>query len=263
MSSWSQTFPANQGAENISIRLDVSEGTRTTTSVVVNYSLWIQRTVGTGFFQLTSTGTWNTASVTIAGSTFAHNNFTYDFRTGSGTFRQFLIGSGSHTVSASSPTTISVGATATTSTNPPGTATISPQSFGITPFPVTPVWSTAAALTAAVRNRSVSRTVVASPVTSYQLLSSSGQTGGLSVSNNAISGTPTTVGTATYVFRANNTNAAGTASADRTFTLAILSTPPKVWTTSFVDGLLRVWNGSSWVRGRIRVWNGSAWVDSK
>jgi hypothetical protein len=45
--------------------------------------------------------------------------------------------------------------------------------------------------------------------------------------------------------------------------MVILSTPPRVWTTSFIDGLLQVWNGSSWIRGRIRVWNGSAWIDSK
>ena len=143
-----------------------------------------------------------------------------------------------------------------------GTATIDPFFVNVPspPAPTTPVWSTGTSLTAAVRNRSVSRTVVASPVTSYQLISSSGADGlTLNTSTGVISGTPTVFGTASLTIRAFNS----TSSADRTFTMVILSTPPRVWTTSFIDGLLQVWNGSSWIRGRIRVWNGSAWIDSK
>jgi hypothetical protein len=59
--------------------------------------------------------------------------------------------------------------------------------------------------------------VVASPVTSYSLVSSSGSTGGLTVSGNTISGTPTTPFTAVYVIRADNSGF----TTDKTFTLRI------------------------------------------
>lgn len=197
-------------------------------------------------------------TITVGGITVASaSNQSYDF--GANSPPRYFPRSESGTVSLGPGNYTATGTFTTTGLV--GTASLS---FGFTvpspPAPTTPVWSTGTSLTAAVRNRSVSRTVVASPVTSYQLISSSGADGlTLNTSTGVISGTPTVFGTASLTIRAFNS----TSSADRTFTMVILSTPPRVWTTSFIDGLLQVWNGSSWIRGRIRVWNGSAWIDSK
>jgi hypothetical protein len=197
-------------------------------------------------------------TITIGGITVATaSNQSYDFGTNN-IVNPFFPRSQTGSVNLAPGTYTATGTFTTTGVV--GTASLS-FSFTV-PAPTTPVWSTGTSLAAAVRNRSVSRTVVASPATSYALVSSSGATG-LSVSSGGvISGTPTVFGTASLTIRASNTVNGYTATADRTFTMVILSTPPKVWTTSFVDGLLQVWNGSSWVRGRIRVWNGTAWVDN-
>jgi hypothetical protein len=99
------------------------------------------------------------------------------------------------------------------------------------PVPTTPVWSTGTTLSTATVGVEYSATVTAAPVTSYSLTGFSGQTGGLNYSENTISGTPTTTGTASFTFRANN----GTAFADRTFSIPI-NPPPAVWsTTSFTE----------------------------
>jgi hypothetical protein len=99
------------------------------------------------------------------------------------------------------------------------------------PVPTTPVWSTTSPLTAATVGVEYSATVSASPVTGYSLTGLSGTTGGFNVSNNTISGTPTTAGTASFTFRANN----DTAIADRTFSITV-NPPLAVWsTTSFTE----------------------------
>ena len=100
-----------------------------------------------------------------------------------------------------------------------GTATVSFQ-FTVPnpPPPATPVWSTGTSLTAATRGTAYSRTVTASPVTSYSLVSQSGGTGTYSVSSGGvISGTPTATGTASVTVRANNSGS----TADRTFTFTV------------------------------------------
>ena len=186
------------------------------------------------------------------GSAGFSGNYTYDFRNPG---LERLIGSGSISVTPGSTLSLS-------GTNDPkgsmGIATAS-GSFTTTAWP-TPSWTTGTTLTAATRNRSVSRTVSASPVTSYSLVSSSGATGlSLNTGTGVISGTPTTVGTASLTVRAFNNSS----SADRTFTMVINPTPPRVWNgSSFADGGIQVWNGSSFVQGRIRVWNGSSWIDN-
>ena len=96
-----------------------------------------------------------------------------------------------------------------------GTASLSFQ-FTVPP-PPNPVWSTAPLLPTATRASFYSTTVTASPVTSYSLVSSSGQTDGLSFSGNTISGTPTTAGQAFFTIRANNSGF----TTDRTFTVPI------------------------------------------
>jgi hypothetical protein len=99
------------------------------------------------------------------------------------------------------------------------------------PVPTTPVWSTGTTLSTATVGTSYSATVSASPVTGYALTGISGATGGFNVDNNTISGTPTTSGTASFTFRANN----GTAFADRTFSITV-NPPLAVWsTTSFTE----------------------------
>jgi hypothetical protein len=113
-----------------------------------------------------------------------------------------------------------------------GTATIAP--FNITVSnpspPATPVWSTGTTLTAATRGTAYSRTVTASPVTSYSLVSQSGGTGTYSVSSGGvISGTPSAVGTANVTVRANNSGS----TADRTFTFTVNPALP-VFTDSAV-----------------------------
>ena len=103
------------------------------------------------------------------------------------------------------------------------------------PAPVTPVWSTGTTLPAATVGEEYSATVTASPVTSYALTGFSGQTGGFTYSENTISGTPTTGGTASFTFRASN----GTATSDRTFSITI-NAPPAEWTTTSFTEDVRV-----------------------
>lgn len=113
-------------------------------------------------------------------------------------------------------------------------------SFGFNvPAPTTPSWSTGTTLTAATRGTFVSRSVSASPATSYALIGSSGATGGLSFSGNTISGTPTTTGTAFFTIRASNTVNGYTSSADRTFSLVINPALP-VFSDGSVNSSARV-----------------------
>jgi hypothetical protein len=91
------------------------------------------------------------------------------------------------------------------------------------PAPATPVWSTGTSLTAATRGTAYSRTVTASPVTSYSREDQSGGTGTYSVSSGGvISGTPSATGTASVTVRANNSGS----TADRTFTFTVNPATP-------------------------------------
>jgi hypothetical protein len=114
----------------------------------------------------------------------------------------------------------------TTWTSTSGSTTAVLDKYNVTP---PPVWSTTSPLPTATVGTSYSTTVTASPVTSYSLVSQSGQTGGLTVSGNTISGTPTTAGVATFTIRANNSGL----TADRTFNIPI--NPP-----SNVDRVVRM-----------------------
>jgi hypothetical protein len=108
-----------------------------------------------------------------------------------------------------------------------GTASVSFQ-FTVPnpPPPATPVWSTGTSLTAATRGTAYSRTVTASPVTSYSREGQSGGTGTYTVtqsgSNAIISGTPSATGTASVTVRANNSGS----TADRTFTFTVNPATP-------------------------------------
>ena len=119
-----------------------------------------------------------------------------------------------------------------------GTATIAAFNVFVSdpPPPPTPVWSTGTTLSAATRGSAYSATVVASPVTSYSLVSQSGGTGTYSVSSSGvISGTPTATGTASVTVRANNSGS----TADRTFTFTVNPALP-VFSDATVNSSARV-----------------------
>ena len=111
-------------------------------------------------------------------------------------------------------------------TSTSGSTTAVLDTYNVTP---PPVWSTTSPLPTATVGTSYSTTVTASPVTSYSLVSSSGQTAGLTVSGNTISGTPTTAGVARFTIRANNSGL----TQDRTFDIPINP-------TSGVDRVVRM-----------------------
>ena len=169
-------------------------------------------------------------SVTAGPYTLASaSNQSYDF--GANSPARYFPRSESGTVTGVPAGTYTVSGTFST-TGLVGTATIAP--FNITVSnpspPATPVWSTGTTLTAATRGTAYSRTVTASPVTSYSLVSQSGGTGTYSVSSGGvISGTPSAVGTANVTVRANNSGS----TADRTFTFTVNPALP-VFTDSAV-----------------------------
>ena len=186
-----------------------------------------------------------TLTINIAGVTVVNDTRkSYDFggSTGSNTIvaNAFFPVTGksyADTLTGIAPGNYNVNATFFTTGNV-GTASIS---FTVTvpapPPPPTPSWSTGTTLTAATRGTAYSRTVTASPVTSYSLVSQSGGTGTYSVSSGGvISGTPSAVGTASVTVRANNSGS----TADRTFTFTV-----KPRTPVFTDATV----GSPTVRG--------------
>lgn len=167
-------------------------------------------------------------SLSIGGTTIATNVlFNFDFR--GNTQTTLSIRSGTLSTSASSVATSGSVTNAGTigSASGSGTYTNAPPP----PPVVTPVWQTGTTLSAATVGNEYSATVTADPVTSYSLTGFSGATGGFDVTNNTISGTPTTTGTASFTFRANNNGAI----ADRTFSITV-NPPLAVWsTTSFTE----------------------------
>jgi hypothetical protein len=229
MADWYATFPAASGAQNISIHLVVNESSRTSSSVTVSFALYIERTVGTGFWAGTNNG--NQATVTIDGQTYTYNNYTYDFRSGSGTFRQFTIGSGSKVISSTSIRNITVSAQAVETANPPGTATIGGQSFTITP---SPAFTDSTIASTAIRDVPYSDGVAGTSVVTFSV-SAAGDSlpTGLSINGTtgAITGTPTVLQSRNIIFRA--TNASGfVESPARTLTI---NPPAPVFTDSTVS----------------------------
>lgn len=261
MADWYAAYNGGSGANNINIHLVATEGTRTSSSVVVNFALYIERTIGTGYYA--DGGSGNTASVVIDGQTYNYSNYTYDFRTGSGTFRQFTIGSGSKTISTSVPKTITVSATANQGVSPPGSATIGGQSFTVTPVPA---FADSTIVSTANVGTAYSDEVTASGSPTYAVRNVADDAAGvlptglaLNTSTGAITGTPTAPGV--FSFRIKATNAAGSAITG-TLTITVLA-GGKVWNGSaFVAGTTKVWNGTAFVSTTTKVWNGSAWVSS-
>jgi hypothetical protein len=238
---------------NISLNVNFSSTPLNSTQSTVFWSITIFETASQPSFSLNAAS--NTFSGNIQGIVVPLTNFTYDFRpTG---LQTITLASGSFTWNqAANGNGVPVSGTATVNAAVIGTATDSSSHTPAFIAPPRPVWSTAAALTAGKAGRALSRTVTASPVTSYSLVTSS-NTLGLTRSSNVISGTPTGIGTASFTIRANNYSSFR----DRTFTIAITS-GLKMWNgTAWVNGVIRVWNGTTWVANTNRIWNGTTWAD--
>lgn len=219
---WAVDFSNNQTtpfARQFRLRL-VIDGT---TPGTLSYSLEINPLTSN---RASSYGS-GTYSLNINGAIENNRAFSFDFRNNTQTTKVLRTGSLSTTATAVQ-TSGSATAGILGSASGSGNYTNAPPA---PPAPTTPVWSTTSPLATATVGVEYSATVTADPVTSYSLTGFSGQTGGLNYSENTISGTPTTTGTASFTFRANN----GTASADRTFSIPI-NPPPAVWsTTSFTE----------------------------
>jgi hypothetical protein len=135
------------------------------------------------------------------------------------------------------------------------------RTFTFTVRPALPVFSDGSVNSSARVGVAYSDGVAASEAASYSVFSGA-LPGGLTLntSTGAITGTPTTPGTFTFVLRA--TNVTGSTNTG-TLTITVISSA-RVWNGSaFVVAQARVWNGSSFVTGTIRVWDGSAWVNTK
>jgi hypothetical protein len=137
------------------------------------------------------------------------------------------------------------------------------QNFSLTPKPALAVWTDQTLGTTTVRvSQAYSDAVAATGASVYAVHSGSLPNGiTLDTTSGELSGTPTTVGTYTFVIRAAN-------SIDErifTSTLTITVQPGgsgKVWNgTDWVLAPFKIWNGSAWVESPAKVWNGSAWAD--
>jgi hypothetical protein len=141
-----------------------------------------------------------------------------------------------------------------------GTATVS-FNFTTSAPPISPpVFSDATVVSSASIGIAYSDGVAASNSPSYSVVSGALPTGlNLNSGTGAITGTPTTNGTFTFVIRASN---AGGSVDTGTLTITVVSAA-RVWNgTAFVPGLANVWNGTAFVSGILKVWDGSNWVNT-
>jgi hypothetical protein len=201
------------------------------------------------------------------GNVLNEANKSYDFggTTGSNTIvsNAFFPKSGktfSNTTSGlAAGSTYNINATFSTTGNV-GSATVSFSFTTSSPPPAaTPVWQTGTFLAPGRRGFFYSATVTASPATSYSLVTSSGA-GGLSLSGNTISGTPTTVGTASITIRANNSGS----TADKVFNIEIKNSLGRRQTSSGFENINagRRFNGTAWIPITVsKRFNGTSWVD--
>ena len=134
------------------------------------------------------------------------------------------------------------------------------RTFTLTVRPALPVFSDGSVNNSARVGIAYSDSIAASETTSYSVFSGALPGGlNLNTSTGAITGTPTTPGTFTFVLRA--TNVTGSTNTG-TLTITVISAA-RVWNgTAFVSGLANVWNGSAFVTGTIRVWDGTTWKNT-
>jgi hypothetical protein len=204
---------------NIELNMYLSSVAISGTSSRITYTLQLNETAEQPSFSgFLADNSWS-ASFSWDGGSFnaGSGNYTFDFRpTGNqnitlatGTFDvpQYADGNGRTVTTSSSSTSVVLGSASS------GTQ-ITPSFIA----PPAPSWSTGTTLTAATRGTAYSRTVTASPVTSYSLVSQSGGTGTYSVSSGGvITGTPTATGTANVTVRAANYSS----TTDRTFSFTV------------------------------------------
>lgn len=137
------------------------------------------------------------------------------------------------------------------------------ENFSLTPKPRLPVWTDNTLSTTTIRvGQSYSDGVLASNATVYARHSGTLPPGiTLNTSTGVLSGTPTTVGTYSFVLRAAN------AIDERIFTSTLTITVEPAGSAKFWNGStwvivpFRVWNGTAWVESPARVWNGSSWAN--
>jgi hypothetical protein len=132
--------------------------------------------------------------------------------------------------------------------------------LAITVTPPVPVFTDSSVNSSAKVGVSYSDGVSATDATAYAINSGSLPNGlSLNSSTGAITGTPTTPGTFTFVIRATNSNGGANTG---TLTITVISAA-RVWNgTAFVSGLANVWNGTAFVSGTIKVWDGTNWVNT-
>jgi hypothetical protein len=133
----------------------------------------------------------------------------------------------------------------------------------------TPVYTDNTVSSSATLGLAYSDGVAATDATNYAINSGSLPTGlSLNASTGAISGTPTAVGTFTFVIRASNeTGGVNTSSQTITVISPIRVNTATGPTANFVTGLVRVNTATgptaNFVNGVIRVWNGTAFVPAR
>ena len=174
---------------------------------------------------------------------------------GTGTYT--VTQSGSNAIISGTPSAVGTASVTVRANNSGSTAD---RTFTFTVNPALPVFSDSTVNSSARVGIAYSDGVAASETASYSLFSGALPTGlSLNTSTGAITGTPTTPGTFTFVIRA--TNVTGSTNTG-TLTITAISAA-RVWNGSaFVSGLANVWNGSAFVSGIIRVWDGTVWKNT-
>jgi hypothetical protein len=157
------------------------------------------------------------------------------------------------------PTTVGTSTFVIRATNVTGSTNTGTLTIVVNPR--TPVFSDSSVNNSARVGIAYSDGVAASETASYSVFSGSLPPGlSLNTSTGAITGTPTTSGTYTFVIRA--TNVTGSTNTG-TLTITVTS-GSRLWNgTTFVSGDTKAWNGTSFVSTTTRVWNGSAWINAK
>lgn len=248
LGSVSANFPSPAGALNI--RLVATEVSKTTTRVLVNYKLYIERASGTGFFN--GSGTSNSWSITTGTPTpGSGSNFTFDFRGGPGSVlisdidRNIAV-SGTETRVMSASATI---VTQTTPTRQTRTATTASRTITLTPTPAaSPVSWVTTSLNEIARvdsEISIQLSATNATATGYSLASGT-LPGGITLSTGGLLSGTATAGTSqtfSFVVRAVNSDGAGVNS--NTFNL-VRRQPLPVWTDNTLNTTsLRVGNSYS------------------
>lgn len=194
-----------------------------------------------------------------------------------GTTRTYALHSGSLptgvTVNSSTgaisgtPTTYGTYTFVVRATNADASSTIYTNTLTLTVQDVALSWSDQVlASSLAIEGQSYSDgvSVSAGPTTAYSIASGALPTGlSLNTSTGAITGTPTTAGSYSFVVRATNGTGETLDTSTLSITVEVAGGYVKVWNGSaWVEGTAYVYNGSSWLEGTVQISNGAGWTDS-